>query len=977
MSSKTTPQTKRRKAKTSSKTAPSPSKAAKLVTVTSLFKKQLERKEENSLTSPGVHVGDKDSDDGVEFIKEERSSPYFKQRKTETTQSNMKNTQDDVQECPENTAETCHKKLQISRRLSLRKTKREGQSLSRTWTTSNETTPDDATSESSVETNVIKCSSASLTVAAAGQAVVSAASGPVLSLVHGDGGMHSVTSGNMSFEISERHPFKRTGGEEISWKPSASTAMETSLEGMPSAEQSAESLQKLHITSKGKLSLKRKKSAQGSEPLHPNPPKKSLQVTTKTSQVDRLPASENLGPPERSLEVAATNTSVADNLRQRKLTDDRKQSASREPSKKSKYEGRDDLAENVEGDVESTEAVSEQYLVPYYLENFREVLKSVMEDDFYSHLFNETDLKYVAAFNSLTEESQKLYVRLFSRKLAWLPMSRIKYPEIAEDLTSCLDELVGAALLSSDINLKDLSIVLGALSAPDLRALAKTYHLNASGQQKGQIVQALVARTDPRRLFIRVMMLFSLANTSFDEESGNGGQAQLFQMLMVNIGRVVYPAYSINRQTRIFKNREDLVRFEEALQLESELLGRTGSGDWTGAYTVFLQVKDQYDAILADTDRMISDKTLPEFLRYYTAGSVLVRLLNQGIEILQRRKDYLAAVTLIRELLSQDVYNLDLHGFWWERLALNLDVHLKQHGQALQAIQDGLADSAVRTGHRLALYLRAESICNKSKSPYKKRLKEFNHEPLKELPKTFVEGRVLADAVAGRIHQFMTDSSQTDDDAGDVTLCNVEQVVLDHYNVSGYPQGVHAEGSILSTLFILYFWDVLFMDVADVFHSPYQTHPLDFNTDAFYQHRKECIDARLAEIEKSSEEELQKMMAETWETHYSVLCAGVNWERFASIDQIKGLISCVGGRVLAGILGRYAVQPRHTRGGFPDLTLWNTDTKQLKICEVKGPGDRLSHKQMLWLDHLLKLGVDAEVCHVKGKFSVLSFLLSN
>lgn len=39
----------------------------------------------------------------------------------------------------------------------------------------------------------------------------------------------------------------------------------------------------------------------------------------------------------------------------------------------------------------------------------------------------------------------------------------------------------------------------------------------------------------------------------------------------------------------------------------------------------------------------------------------------------------------------------------------------------------------------------------------------------------------------------------------------------------------------------------------------------------------------------------------------------------------------------------------------------------LQISEVKGPGDRLSHKQMLWLDYLLKLGVDAEVCHVKGK----------
>ena len=38
-----------------------------------------------------------------------------------------------------------------------------------------------------------------------------------------------------------------------------------------------------------------------------------------------------------------------------------------------------------------------------------------------------------------------------------------------------------------------------------------------------------------------------------------------------------------------------------------------------------------------------------------------------------------------------------------------------------------------------------------------------------------------------------------------------------------------------------------------------------------------------------------------------------------------------------------------------------------QISEVKGPGDRLSHKQILWLDYLLGLGVDAEVCYVKGR----------
>lgn len=32
--------------------------------------------------------------------------------------------------------------------------------------------------------------------------------------------------------------------------------------------------------------------------------------------------------------------------------------------------------------------------------------------------------------------------------------------------------------------------------------------------------------------------------------------------------------------------------------------------------------------------------------------------------------------------------------------------------------------------------------------------------------------------------------------------------------------------------------------------------------------------------------------------------------------------------------------------------------------EVKGPHDRLSQKQMIWLDELRQLGADVEVCHV-------------
>jgi len=38
-----------------------------------------------------------------------------------------------------------------------------------------------------------------------------------------------------------------------------------------------------------------------------------------------------------------------------------------------------------------------------------------------------------------------------------------------------------------------------------------------------------------------------------------------------------------------------------------------------------------------------------------------------------------------------------------------------------------------------------------------------------------------------------------------------------------------------------------------------------------------------------------------------------------------------------------------------------------QFVEVKGPGDRLSDKQVVWLDVLTSLDLEAEVCHVQGR----------
>lgn len=64
----------------------------------------------------------------------------------------------------------------------------------------------------------------------------------------------------------------------------------------------------------------------------------------------------------------------------------------------------------------------------------------------------------------------------------------------------------------------------------------------------------------PRAVFSRILLLFSLSESMEDEEAASAGQGQLSTVLMVNMGRMVFPSYTVNRKTQVFQDREDLIR---------------------------------------------------------------------------------------------------------------------------------------------------------------------------------------------------------------------------------------------------------------------------------------------------------------------------------------------------------------------------------------------------------------------------------
>ncbi|NXP25332.1 FAN1 nuclease, partial [Scytalopus superciliaris] len=640
---------------------------------------------------------------------------------------------------------------------------------------------------------------------------------------------------------------------------------------------------------------------------------------------------------------------------------------------------------------------------PYYLQNFLVVLRAVLENEDDVRLFDEQDMNIITKFYKLSVGGQKLYVRLFQRKLSWLKVNKIEYEEISVDLSPIIEELARARFLQTESELEDLCEGLDLLSAPELKALAKIFHLPNPNGQKQQLVddflrlakqRSVFSRSQagvgtvilkrvkdlagkcvrvckgPRAVFSRILLLFSLPESVEDEEAGSAGQGQLTTVLMAHMGRMVFPSYTVNRKTQVFQDRDDLIRYATAAHLSNDIATAMVNGNWEEAHNLYLCAKQTWNE-LKNHPSLSYHRVLPEYLRRFTVGWVYTRILSQGVEILQRLHNYKEAVQELQSLLSQDVYCADSRGRWWDRLALNLHQHLKNTKKAVDCIGRGLADPSVRTGHRLSLSLRAARIRDSpSCRQFRALVQDLPLITVEDVTHVTINGKMCPQMGMGKSVFLMEDIGDEEGDKDcsvSTVMCSVEELALTHYRRNGFDQGIHGEGSTFLTLYGILMWDIIFMDnIPDIFRTSYQMSPLDLYTDSFFENRRDVIEARLQQLHSASPETLAKLVADVWTTQEGKAAALVSWGRFASLQQVQSLVSCLGGTFLSGVFQRLSKDLRHCRGGLPDLVVWSTHTQHFKLVEVKGPNDRLSHKQMLWLSELKKLGAAVEVCHVQA-----------
>ncbi|KAG1743414.1 hypothetical protein EDB19DRAFT_1907050 [Suillus lakei] len=366
-------------------------------------------------------------------------------------------------------------------------------------------------------------------------------------------------------------------------------------------------------------------------------------------------------------------------------------------------------------------------------------------------------------------------------------------------------------------------------------------------------------------------------------------------------------------------------------------------------------------------------------LERFESGHVLTRIICKGTHALGILGEYEYELRVLESLLAQKRWRRGRRGRWHERRALILERYIMRDEDALSACLDALQDDDTHIVFRPKLDRRLTALEKKVKvDPADRHTSEWNLQPpcygdITKFLSPKKPGATKVDATPVSIKVEKTRERKEEKGKSiwvgrDNREVNVETLALQWYEDQGF-KGIYSETRIITTLFGILFWDVIFLPIPGAFETPFQTAPLDIAEDAFYHARRDPIETRLKELEDGRGEEIvnrvegEHRARKTW-------CVGVDWE-LVEEGEIVEIVRCLGGRALSVICQLLCEDYAGRRSGGPDLFVWNADTGKCKFVEVKGPGDSLQENQkvVLWIDVLLRAETAVELCsvHEQGK----------
>ncbi len=192
----------------------------------------------------------------------------------------------------------------------------------------------------------------------------------------------------------------------------------------------------------------------------------------------------------------------------------------------------------------------------------------------------------------------------------------------------------------------------------------------------------------------------------------------------------------------------------------------------------------------------------------------------------------------------------------------------------------------------------------------------------------------------------------------------VEGAVRDHLHHEAAP--VHyVENTLITGLFGLLCWEVLFAPLPGAFFHPFQSGPADLYREDFVARRREGFDACLARLEDGR---YRQAILDNWRMKAGIANPFVHWGALTE-ELLEQALECIPAEHLRACFERLLGNLRANRAGLPDLIQFlpeaPTGKPRYRLIEVKGPGDRLQDNQRRWLAFFRHRGIPAVVCHLE------------
>ena len=173
--------------------------------------------------------------------------------------------------------------------------------------------------------------------------------------------------------------------------------------------------------------------------------------------------------------------------------------------------------------------------------------------------------------------------------------------------------------------------------------------------------------------------------------------------------------------------------------------------------------------------------------------------------------------------------------------------------------------------------------------------------------------------------------------------------------------------SLFSCLFFGLFFEQIYSPQPGVFRFRLQKYPLDLETSAFIEHRRELFDRRFAELQQKDERKILEIIKEQRKNNQSLRLI----TKFSSIklDNIKHLLVCLGKDTLLACLRRLSESYVDCRDG-PNMILYNfNDMRPTEnaVCFVEcyDARNEPNEDHALWIEFLNSKNVPARLVPVK------------